>query len=165
MNRRRISIGACASIIVASLVYSYTSSSLPTPTQHLQQKAMTLRSTSPDVVDHQRQCVSDAREHIHLLGGDNDPLAHITQHYNERLKRCFIEIDTFSADAGAGAVFSYQLGDTSGREYANFTSTEPASAVSANSPSPMCAMTMSSGDTVECNSFDEFEEFVRSYME
>jgi hypothetical protein len=165
MKRRRISIAAYVCTIMASLVYSYTSSSLSTPTQHLQQKAMTLESMSPNVIDHQRQCVRDAREHIHRLGWDDDPLAHITQHYNERLKRCFIEIDTVSANTRAGAVFSYQLGDTNGREYANFTSTEPASAVSANSPLPMCEMTMSSGDTVECNSFDEFEEFVRSYME
>jgi hypothetical protein len=164
MKRPFMPITAYATTVMASLVYSDTSS-LPTPTQHSHQEAMTLRSLPPDVIDHQRQCISDAREHIHRMGSDNDALAHVTQHYNERLKRCFIEIDTVLANTEAGVVVSYQLGDTSGREYADFTSVEPTSAVSANRSSPMCEMIMSSGDVFECNSFDEFEEFVRNYME
>jgi hypothetical protein len=137
---------------------------LLTATQPLQQEAMTLESMRPSPIDHQKQCELDAREHFRQLGWDNDPLARFTQHYNKRLKRCVIVIDTVLANTEAGVVVTHQLGDTHGRDYAAFISIGPPSAASARDSSLMCEITMSSGDAVECGSFAEFEEFVRAYM-
>ncbi len=73
MKRPRVSTATFAATI-ACLFY-FNSLSLLIPTQHSQQKMITLPSTPPNPINQQRQCEHDAREHIRKVGGD--PLAHI----------------------------------------------------------------------------------------
>lgn len=113
---------------------------------------------------HQKQCKTAAHGQFRVAGLDSDPSASFASHYNERLKVCFIEYHDIFANGAGQTVVSRSLGDAEGREYADFVSIKNEGRESAAS-SVVCEIILPSGEELDCHSEQEFNEFIRSYME
>jgi len=106
----------------------------------------------------QKKCADQAAT-VFKGDGLNWTLHHLqhsyTNHYQQRLKRCFVQISTSD-----GVSTSTTIKDAfEGKEYARFYLVKPE-----GRPSP-CQVMLLSGEQKTCRSKKEFEELVKVYME
>jgi len=107
--------------------------------------------------DRQQQCSSQAREQFARFGWRSNPGAFFVSHYNDRLRRCFIELQNVGASSTDAAHVEKSLGDAQGREYGAY--------VSNGDRSPLCEVALSSGETMDCHSSYEFDAWAKDFME
>lgn len=112
----------------------------------------------------QKQCKAAARSQFHLAGLDIDPLATFTSQYNKRLKRCFIEYDAALANSSGQIIVNRSLADAKGMDYADFIAIKNSGTGSAATPI-FCEIILQSGEPLDCRSEQEFNEFIRDYIE
>jgi hypothetical protein len=112
----------------------------------------------------QSSCEKEARDEFHREGWDNEPSAALIAHYNVRLKQCFQEIVYISRDGEGRSLVIKTLGDTRGREYADFLSSGKSGYAPAENRPALCELILSSGEQMECNSPGDFDAAVDEYM-
>jgi hypothetical protein len=101
----------------------------------------------------------DPQNHVARLGWINDPRANVKLRYNERTKRCVVEITLRVVRDGQIVMLSRSVGNAEGREYAHFIW----KAAESEEPSGIfCEVFLPSGEEMDCHSESEFEEVVSS---
>jgi len=129
------------------------------------QKELTakLESISDSVpLDLQERCANQARKAFKDQGpwGKN-VLATFTNHYNQHLKKCFIEIH--ASNPGKGGIFaSTFISDAfEGKDYGQYSAT----VAFPEAPPTICHVTSLSGEEKSCRSAEEFRTAIKPYME
>jgi hypothetical protein len=105
----------------------------------------------------QEKCAKQAREEFQRLGWGKEALADFTNHYNERLNKCFMAFQSTNVDKG-GSHINKWLGDAyEGKQYAEYSWFNPSgSGKKYWEIAPYsCKVTMPSGQEIECNSSEE----------
>lgn len=128
------------------------------PTGDARIKPQISESTKTDV-----KCWGDdPQKHVARLGWISDPRATVKIRYNKRTKTCLVEIELRVIRDGEIVMLSRSIGDTEGREYANFI--RKAATNSGEAPAIFCEVFLSSGEQLECHSENEFDEIVGSLV-
>lgn len=106
----------------------------------------------------------DPRDHVARLGWDNDPLAKVSMSYNRRTGTCLIEIAFRIVVDEDVVLVSRSLGNTEGREYANYIWSKADPTHLGELPAMHCQVILSSGEPLDCHSENEFDEIESSLM-
>jgi hypothetical protein len=110
-----------------------------------------------------QSCAKQARQQFEDTGWNTDSRAHYIDHYNERWKTCFVEVEKMGV-TGKGWTYVYKtVGDAEGREYADYM--WGAYDTSADVPPSICRVILSSGEEIECHSSYEFDELAKEFMQ
>jgi hypothetical protein len=128
-------------------------------------RASVALSASFIATDDRQNCASKARQQFTVSGWDGDPRAGYTDHYNQRMKTCFVQIDKSGVTAQGWTYVYKTVGDAEGREYADYMWGADNAKASADVPPSICEVILSSGEEMECRSAREFDELVKNYME
>jgi hypothetical protein len=113
----------------------------------------------------QEQCAKQAREEFKQAGWDKD--SNFTNHYNEKLNRCFMLIEKTDAKLDPGTIWRTKiLADAyEGRTIGLFSWHTEKGKKYWEVPPFQCEMMPPSGEKAICKSEAEFDEFVKTYME
>jgi hypothetical protein len=111
-------------------------------------------------LERQAKCSEQARKVFADLGYDAaKDLASYESHYNSQMNKCFIDIDHLVLSRGR----LHRVRDVSdafeGKQYGTFME-----GVEPNKPF-ICEVTLTSGEKPQCQSSDEFDEVVKTYMQ
>jgi hypothetical protein len=112
----------------------------------------------------QESCEREAKAESHRDGWDRDRHAKLTAHYNARLGKCFVEMIYVLSDRDGRPLVSKSIGDSSGREYADFESVAGSDRDPPREPPLLCEIVLSSGEQMECHSSDDFDAVAENYM-
>jgi hypothetical protein len=90
-------------------------------------------------------------------------VAGFTNHYNERLNKCFIAIQSTSVDKVASHVYMSLSDAYEGKQYAEYSWFNPIdSGKKYWEVAPvLCKVTMPSGQEIECKSSDEYDQLIK----
>jgi hypothetical protein len=149
--------------LASAACISYDENALPhkQDRQALQDKAL----RAEGVIARGQECSKEGREEFRRLGWNREPRSHFIAHYNERLKKCFVEVE-FTDEDSRGRLHVYRsLGDTLGREYANYIWIGKTGAQSSRSPPAICEAVLTSGEVMGCDSMSAFNEIAGRFME
>jgi len=113
--------------------------------------------------DVQEKCAKQALEVWKAGGWDRKKLATYSNHYNEKLQKCFIRIDTATEESGADVTFETVMDAFESKGYAEFI--WKVDHKSGDSKSMRCSAILPSGEAITCTSPDEFDALVKQYME
>jgi len=136
-------------------------------TQLLQQQLQQQRQTAN--LELQAQCADAARKSYLADGFDKaktNTSNSYTNHYSEKLNKCFIEVESIEVTPSTGRIFtSRQLSDAfEGKLYSeiyiNKTKVDPP----ASRPVFQCQLISLSGESKNCESVKEYEDFIKQYM-
>jgi hypothetical protein len=151
-------------VIVAAAGWLFYPQNASPPTQMdvVQPQSIAARSSSFAV--HQAECMKQARDEFRRDGWDSELHSHFVEHYNERLKICFVEINFSAIDGQGRLLVNRSLSDARGRDYADYVSASESGQKPSLTSSVFCEIVLSSGERMDCNSAGEFEAFVADYM-
>jgi hypothetical protein len=116
--------------------------------------------TQVQVLDLQERCAQHAKNAFGTLGQNGD-LALYASHFNAKLGRCFVEIESHDTRTSPGTMFVNKtlMDSVEGFVYGDY-------AAKSLDPTPLtCAMKPSRGVEQTCKSLAEFDDFVKRYME
>ncbi len=151
-----------AAAVLAGWLSYPQSASRPTQADVVQQRHVAAPPTS--FIIHQQECARQGREEFHRDGWDSVPHTQVFEHYNERLKRCFVEINFSGFDGQGRLLINKSLSDTRGRDYADYVSIMKSGDKPSRTPPLFCEIVLSSGEPMECGSAAEFNAIVADYM-
>ena len=113
-------------------------------------------------LEYQTKCYEQAHKEFALYGWDKKPLTSYSNHYNEKLNKCFMKIEDDSipgfkteilSDAFEGATYAtYMWQAKKGKKYWEV-------------PPFMCDVKDLAGNKKVCNSSDEFDSLLKVYMD
>jgi len=116
-------------------------------------------------LDAQAKCAQQARIAFSESGLDKQAMRGYTNHYNQRLNKCFVKLNSLKGEGKGLATYKQVQDAFEGKSYAEYFSAnikgEPVWSVKPT----VCLVTMQSGEEKYCESDKEFEELVRVYME
>jgi hypothetical protein len=136
-------------------------------TKELQEQLQQQRRTMN--LESQEKCADGARKSYLADGWDKakaNTLNSYTNHYNEKLNRCFIEVVSTQITPSTGRIFtSRQVSDAfEGRLYSaiyiNKTKEDPPGSL----PVFQCELNTPSGEKKSCRTVEEYETFIKQYM-
>jgi len=140
-----------------------------TLTQQQQQIVMLTeaKSSKQDDFAMQEKCSAQADKVFRELGykqtGSRDNISEVLQsHFNPRLGKCFMTIETFGRDLSQNR---FLLDAFEQREYAEYFWTVDKVKKYWENPPKMCKEIPSSGDERPCHSDDDYKTIVKRYME
>ena len=115
----------------------------------------------------QEKCAKQAREEFARWGYAKEAFADFTNHYNERLNRCFIAFQNTSADKQGSYINKFLADAYEGKEYAEYSwFNMSGSGMKYWEVVPdICKITMPSGQEITCKSSEEYDELIKYYME
>ncbi len=115
----------------------------------------------------QEKCAKQAREEFKLYGWDKHEMAVVSNHYNTRLNRCFMQIQDTDAKTVRGTIVtSRTVSDAfEGKIYASYIWSTQKNKKYWEVPPLECKVTLLSGEEKLCHSSDEFDELLKQYME
>jgi hypothetical protein len=120
--------------------------------------------SAPATPDRQGICTQRARDATEHTARANEPRAFFTNYYNERLNKCFIEIENIGLGNAGEIYVNKSLADANGVEYAAYLGFSKRAKESWDVPPSICEIYLSSGEQTECHSSDEFDELVTDYI-
>ena len=115
----------------------------------------------------QEKCAKQARVEFERWGYAKEAFADLTNHYNERLNKCFLALETRSADKSGSYINKFLADAYEGKQYAEYSWFNPSGSgqkfweVAPDS----CKVTMQSGQEITCKSSEEYDELIKFYME
>jgi hypothetical protein len=118
-----------------------------------------VKSTSLEL---QGQCSKQARDQYDSKGWREEPMASYTNHYNDKLNKCFLLIQNTALPKTKTELvvrMRVLIDAFEGKAYAGFTS------VGSRAMPDICNVTSLTGEEKQCHSSDEFDELVKQYME
>ena len=113
--------------------------------------------------DLQTKCARQALDVWKAGGWDRKKTATYSNHYNEKLKKCFMRIDTNTEESGADVTFETVMDAFESKGYAEFI--WKVDHKSGDSKSMRCSAIIPSGEAITCTSPQEFDELIKQYME
>jgi hypothetical protein len=118
-------------------------------------------------LDLQEQCAKQSREVFKSGKWDKDPLADYTNHYNAKLNKCFIEIQSTDAKTAPPAIFTNKTVSDAfeGKGYGEYMWKSDRVKKYGEVPPLQCKVTLLSGEEKFCHSSDEFDQLIKQYME
>jgi type II secretory pathway pseudopilin PulG len=113
--------------------------------------------------DLQAKCAKQAGDVWKAGGWDRKKMATYSNHYNEKLKKCFIQIEATTEESGADVTFETVMDALESKGYAEFI--WKVDHKSGDSKSMRCSAILPSGEAITCTSPEEFDALVKQYME
>ncbi len=113
--------------------------------------------------DLQGKCAKQALDVWKAGGWDRKKAATYSNHYNEKLKKCFLQIETTTEESGADVTFETVMDAFESKGYAEFI--WKVDHKSGDSKSMRCSAILPSGEAITCTSPEEFDALVKQYME
>jgi len=153
-------LGLCLTITACEQKPQSTTTAEPSPTS-------AQRLSAAASFDFQERCAKQAREQFHQLGFDKREMTGFTNHYNEKLNRCFMLVDSTDVKTNPGAMWiTLELFDAfEGKELATFSWHSDKVKKYSEVPPFQCDVTLPSGEKKICNSREEFDGLIKVYME
>ena len=117
--------------------------------------------------DFQERCAKQAREQFKQLGWDKEPMAGFTNHYNEKMNKCFVLIENTDAKSSPGTIWTnvVLMDAFEGKELGLYSWHTEKDKKYWEVPPFQCEVTLPSGEKKICNSREEFDELIKVYME
>jgi hypothetical protein len=133
--------------------------------KQLQAKLDAISKTAP--IELREKCARQAREEFKLYGWDKEAMAGVLNHYDLKLDKCFMMIQSADAKSVRGTIItSKNLYDAfEGKEYGSYIWSTQKDKKYWEVPPLACKVTLPSGQEKVCHSSDEFDELVKQYME
>jgi type II secretory pathway pseudopilin PulG len=125
------------------------------------------RATSARL-DLQEKCSKQAREDYREDGWNKEPMASFTNHYNEKMNKCFVLIqntDPAKPDDGTLFVTKTLFDAFEGTSYGEYMWRSDKSKKYWEVAPLHCMVTLLSGAEKACHSSDEFDAMVKPYMQ
>jgi hypothetical protein len=118
-------------------------------------------------LDFQEKCAKQAREEFKLYGWDKHEMADVSNHYNAKLNKCFMQIQDTDAKTVRGTIVtSKTISDAfEGKVYANYIWSTQKNKKYWEVPPLQCKVTLLSGEEKVCHSSDEFDGLAKQFME
>jgi hypothetical protein len=115
----------------------------------------------------QEKCARQARQDFIQLGWDKDPLASFSNHYNERLNKCFMLLaDTDYKTAAPDVFHNKHLEDAfEGKVFGEYSWKSQKDKGYWDVPPLECTVTLPSGEQKLCHASEEFDDLIKAYME
>lgn len=145
--------------------FFYGRNAVPAKSVDIGRQQTAASAPRPITIDNQNRCAEQAREAFRRDGWDLARFTDLSDHYNERLKRCFIEIDVIITNGKDSADFIRSFGDAEGREYGVYAQVIKRGTDPSETSPTTCEVTLPSGEEMECHSLEQFDEFVGGYIE
>ena len=155
----------CAAL--GSLAY-WQAAALRQERRQAQQLSAKLDSMSRTAtLDLQEKCARQAREEFRLYGWDKHEMADVSNHYNAKLNKCFMQIQDTDAKTVRGTIVtSKSISDAfEGKVYADYIWSTQKNKKYWEVPPLVCKVTLLSGEEKICHSSGEFDELVKQFME
>jgi hypothetical protein len=133
-------------------------------TAQLQSSQTALKAATLDLQD---KCARQAHETFKNLGWDKEPLAGYGNHYHVGLNKCFILIyntSSDSSDSGRLTTVKLLLDAFEGATYGDYEWDSEKDKKYWEVKPYICDITLPSGESTHCQSQDEFDEVVKTYM-
>jgi hypothetical protein len=117
--------------------------------------------------DFQERCAKQAREQFQQSYWSKQEMTGFTNHYNEKLNRCFMLVESTDVKTDPGTMWINKtlLDAFEGRELATYSWHSDKVKKYWQVPPFQCEVTLPSGEKKICNSDAEFEELIKVYME
>jgi hypothetical protein len=139
--------------VLGLLLYSQTAA-LREQRRQVQELSAKVESMSKTAsLDLQERCAKQAREEFLKLGWARQEAASFMNHYNQKLNKCFMEVEKTDEKGEWKSVFDA----FEGKVYGLFGQGAHGGT--------MCNVTLPSGERRICHSSDEFDALVKQYME
>ena len=125
-----------------------------------------MRAKTTDV-ELQEKCAKQARLQL-IDGGWKEPEASETNHFNEKLSKCFILIWSEMANKPSDGSFWINEGLYDAfeqKEYGEYIWKSAKTKSYRDVPPLQCDVTLPSGEKRLCHSLDEFQELTKVYMQ
>lgn len=149
--------------VLGVLLYRQTAS-LREQRRQVQELNAKLTSVSRAVdFDLQARCAKQASDVWKTGGWDRKKLATYSSHYNDKLQKCFMRIDTSTEESGADVTFETVMDAFESKGYAEFIWKVDHN--SGDSKSMRCSAILPTGEAITCTSPEEFDALVKQYME
>lgn len=118
-------------------------------------------------LDLQEKCSKQARLQFNNDGWGSVKLAFFTNHYNEKLNKCFIWVTATTFDKSTGRTGNSQYLEDAfeGKVFGNYIWIEDKVKKYWEVPPIECDMILQTGEKKICASSDEFEELANNYMQ
>ena len=131
------------------------------------QVAATQNKPQTNTLDLQEKCARQAQEAFKRDGFEGEKGALFSNHYNEKLNKCFVQIESSDWKTAPGTVFTNKvLSDAfEGKVYAEYMWHSDKVKKYWEVPPLQCSVTLLSGEEKSCRSSDEFDALVKVYME
>ncbi len=115
----------------------------------------------------QEKCARQAREQYRLDGWEKEKMAGFSTHYNQDLNRCLMLIENTDAKTSSGTIWTNKtLVDAfEGKVFGTYMWHSDKVKKYWEVPPVQCEVTLPSGEKKICNSSDEFDALVKTYME
>lgn len=123
--------------------------------------------TKSKTLDLQEQCAKQAREEFKFMKWDKEPLASYTNHYNAKLNKCFVEIQSTDAKTAPPDIITNKTVSDAfeGKGYGEYIWKSDRVKKYWEVPPLQCKVTLPSGEDKFCHSSDEFDQLLKQYME
>lgn len=120
-----------------------------------------------DNIELQEKCSKQAQEAFRRDGFETKGLDWFTNHYSQKLNKCFVLYHTTDAKATPGTVLENDLLSDAfeGKVYGHYLWQSDKVKKSWEVPPIVCSVTNLSGEEQTCKSSDEFDALIRTYME
>jgi len=153
-------LGLCLVVTACEQKPQSTASPEPSPTA-----AQVLSAAAS--FNFQERCAKQAREQFKQLGWDKEQMAGFTNHYNEKLNKCFVLIENTDAKSSPGTIWTnvVLMDAFEGRELGLYSWHTEKDKKYWEVPPFQCEVNLPSGEKKICNSREEFDELIKIYME
>ena len=122
-------------------------------------------STAADF-DLQAKCANQALDIWKTGGWDRKKLATYSNHYNEKLKKCFMRIDATTEESGADVTFETVMDAFESRlRLCRIHLEGIMDHKTGDTASMRCSAVLPSGEAIKCTSPEEFDALVKQYVE
>ena len=151
--------------ILSLLLYSQTAA-LREQRRQVQELNAKLESKTASL-DLQEKCAKQAHEAFKINGFEKDETSAFSNHYNEKLNKCFVQIESHDAKTISGTIYENKtISDAfEGKVYAQYAWHSDKVKKYWEVPPSLCKVTLLSGEERICHSSDEFDALVKQYME
>jgi hypothetical protein len=115
----------------------------------------------------QEKCSKGAQEAFKRDGFENQQLASFSNHYNEKLNKCFVQYDSTDAKTSSGTIFVNKVVSDAfeGKVYAQYMWHSDKVKKYWEVAPVQCTVTLPSAEEKTCTSSEEFDTLVKQYME
>ena len=135
--------------------------------QNEELKAQLKQQQTAANLDLQGKCAKQAGEAFKVQGYEKEQYANYTNHYNAKLNKCFIKIESMDTKTAKGTFFTNKvvMDAFEGKGYAEYMWMSDKVKKYWDVPPKLCKVTVPSGEEKVCKSSEEFDELLKPYME
>ncbi len=118
-------------------------------------------------LEEQNKCAAQAREEFISEGYKPGEMAGFESHYNPRLSKCFVEIQSTDTKVAKPEIMHTKIlvDAFEGKEYGSYIWETQRGKKYWEVPPLECKVTLLSGEETRCQTSDEFDRLVKQYMQ